>query len=205
MGKSLLPHFYQGHSTFFITFRLADSLPQSELIELKEKFQAEKISITELDEIKRKEILDELTLKYFRNFEHQLHQKLYGDCVLKHANVAQILYDKILSYDELHYNVKCFSVMPNHVHILFTSIQNEDKPQVDKWMQFIKGGSAYLINKALKRSEKLWAPESFDKYIRNDEHYRNSFNYTINNPISAGLSSKYSEKPYMYRCDGGEG
>lgn len=201
MKKSLLPHFYQGHSTFFITFRLADSLPQSVITELKEKLQIEINNVYETDEAKKKVAIDQLKLQYFKQFEHQLDTKPYGECVLKNERIAQILYDKILSYQDVYYDLKCLSIMPNHAHLLISAIQNEGNPPLDKWLQLIKGGSSFLINKVLNRTGKLWATESFDRYIRNEEHYHNCFYYIINNPVVAGLSSQFSKKPFMYRCD----
>lgn len=201
MKKSLLPHFYEGHSCFFITFRLADSLPQSVILKLKEKLQLEIEKINVPDETQRKIIFDELRSKYFKKYDHQLHSKPYGECVLRNKEIAQILYDKILSYHNVHYDVKCFSIMPNHVHLLVSKLANVELSQVDKWMQLIKGGSAYLINKTLNRSGKLWAVESFDRYIRDEKHYSNSFYYTVNNPLMAGLDCRFMQKPFMYRCD----
>ena len=201
MKKALLPHYYKGHKFFFITFRLADSLPQSVIIELKEELQAKINNITENDEIKKREIIDELKLNYFKKFDHQLDSNPYGECVLKNRKIAQILYDKILSYHLEFYNLKCLCIMPNHVHLLLSSILNEEEPQLDKWLKLIKGGSAFLINKALNRTGKLWAIESFDRYIRNEEHYFNSFYYTINNPEAVGLRSTFSQKPFIFRCD----
>lgn len=91
--------------------------------------------------------------------------------------------------------------MPNHIHLLVSKLANVELSQVDKWMQLIKGGSAYLINKTLNRSGKLWAVESFDRYIRDERHYSNSFYYTVNNPLKAGLDCRFMQKPFMYRCD----
>lgn len=201
MKTSLLPHLYNGHHCFFITFRLADSLPQSVISELKNSLQVEINLISEANEIKRKFIIDKLKFKYFKKYEHQLDSKPYGDCVLKNVEIAQILYDKILSYHKKYFDLKCLSIMPNHVHILLSTLDKGEIVELDKWLQLIKGGSAYLINKTLKRTGKLWATESFDRYIRNEDHYNNAFYYTINNPRVARLNDIYSHKPFMYRCD----
>jgi putative transposase len=201
MKKSLLPHFYEGHSCFFITFRLADSLPQSVIVKLKEKLQFEIEKINVPDETQRKIIVEDLKSQYFKKYDYQLNSKPYGECVLRNKEIAQILYDKILSYHNIYYDVKCFSIMPNHVHLLVSRLTDDELPRVDKWMQFIKGGSAFLINKALDRSGRLWAVESFDRYIRDEKHYRNSFFYSVNNPQKAGLGKEFTQKPYMYRCD----
>lgn len=201
MKKSLLPHFYEGHYCFFITFRLADSLPQNVIVKLKKKLQFEIDKINAPDETQRQIIVEDLKSQYFQKHDYQLNTKPYGECVLRNTEIAQILYDKILSYHNVNYDVKCFSIMPNHVHLLVSKLANAELPQVDKWMQLIKGGSAYLINKTLNRSGKLWAVESFDRYIRNEKHYRNSFYYTVNNPQMAGLGRQFTQKPFMYRCD----
>jgi putative transposase len=196
-----LPHFYNGHNCFFITFRLEDSLPQSIVKELKEELQREINEIKEENEAKKKLLIEELKTKYFRKYEHQLDNKPYGDCVLKEEKIAKILYDKIISYHTLLYYLKCFSIMPNHVHLLISTLDKENIPALDKWLQLIKGGSAFLINKELKRVGRLWAGESFDRYIRDEFHYSNSFYYTINNPVLARLNEKYLKEPYMFRCD----
>jgi hypothetical protein len=93
-----LPHLYNGHNCFFITFRLADSLPQIILNELKSKFQNEINEIKETNEDKKNFLINELKAKYFKKFVHQLDSKIYGDCVLKDDKIAHILYDKTLSY-----------------------------------------------------------------------------------------------------------
>ena len=199
--KSLLPHLYNGHNCFFITFRLADSLPQSVIAELKNKLQGEVKLIDEKDQIKKRIIIDELKIKHFKKYEHQLDSKPYGDCVLKNIEIAQILYDKILSYHGKYYKLHCFCIMPNHVHILLSTLDDNEIVKLDKWLQLIKGGSAFLINKALNRTGKLWATESFDRYIRNEKHFYNSYNYTLNNPRLAKLSKIYLQKPFIWKAD----
>jgi hypothetical protein len=58
-----------------------------------------------------------------------------------------------------------------------------------------------LINQKLNTNGILWAGESWDKIIRNEFHYHNSFYYTVNNPIKANLDTKYSMMPYLWRYD----
>ncbi|MBK8698790.1 MAG: transposase [Saprospiraceae bacterium] len=201
MRKSLLPHYYAGHNCFFITFRLADSLPQKVVSDYKNKMKSEIDLITESNPFQKEQLEERIKMKYFRRYEHQLHVKPYGECYLSNIEIAQILYDKILSYHGLFYDLKCLSIMPNHVHLLFTTMDLNSHPPVDKWLQLIKGGSAYLINSRLNRKGKFWAKESFDRYIRNEKHYHNTFYYIINNPVTAGLPKKYLVLPYIYRCD----
>ncbi|MBK9686904.1 MAG: hypothetical protein IPO65_03790 [Saprospiraceae bacterium] len=89
MKKSLLPHFYEGHYCFFITFRLADSLPQSVIVKLKEKFQFEIEKINIPDETQRKIIVEDLKSQFFQKYDYQLDSKPYGECVLRNRELLK--------------------------------------------------------------------------------------------------------------------
>jgi len=208
-----LPHIYPVGATFFISFRLADSLPQVVLDELKISYAR---ALSEIDEAKlsaaeRDLQLDRLRRRTFGKYEHQLDTEPYGACHLSDTDVAQIICDRIFGYENQYYTVHALSIMPNHVHMLLdtslqvpaeTSIDEVPKGYVDvpKWMQLIKGGSAFLINKQLGRSGTLWAGESYDHYVRYDRQgeYERIRHYILSNPIVAGLGPKYQEAPYMY-------
>ena len=93
-----------------------------------------------------------------------------------------ILKEYLVSKDDLLYKLHCFSIMPNHVHLLF-----EQKTNLPKIMHDIKGGSAFLINKFLNRSGKFWEKDYFDRYIRNQKHFISTYEYIKYNPIKANL------------------
>lgn len=208
-----LPHIYPVGATFFITFRLADSLPQNTLSSLKQSFQTAEKEILHSEKTKEEKELHiyNLRKKIFGKYEVQLENKPYGACHMNDSKVAQIIWDKIFQYNELYYLIDALCVMPNHVHMLLdTSIQILDKKDVDgvpqnfvdvsKWMKLIKGGSSFLINKHLNRSGTLWAKESYDHYIRFHipGEYGRIKNYIANNPIKAGLNDKFLKAPYFY-------
>src|SRR5262249_16445551 len=59
-------------------------------------------------------------------------------------------------------------IMPSHVHLLFTPLEN-DRAQpfsLAEIMKGIKGSSAYNINRLLDRRGQLWQDESFDRIMR---------------------------------------
>ncbi|GLR17079.1 transposase [Portibacter lacus] len=116
-----------------------------------------------------------------------------------------------MEYHSRYYNVHAISIMPNHVHMLLDTsnqISNDELIEhvpdnfvdVGNWMQLIKGGSAFQINKYLGRSGKLWAKESFDHYVRfnKEGEYERIKDYILQNPIKAGLGIKYRKKPFLY-------
>jgi len=199
-----LPHFYPKGATYFITFRLADSLPQNVINDLKNKYFNENQSRNKEVNINLEK--EAIRNEHFKKFEEQLDKNSYGNCVLKDLSIAEILYNRLLEFDQNLYALICFVIMPNHVHLLLTdkidppteinSDEKEVPAGISKAMQMIKGGSAYLINKQLKRKGSLWAAESYDRIIRQDAE--NIINYILNNPVKANLGSQFREKPFTY-------
>jgi REP element-mobilizing transposase RayT len=59
-------------------------------------------------------------------------------------------------------------VMPDHLHLLFTPLRDEQTRSysVAEVMQAIKGASAHSVNKLLARSGPVWQEEYFDHVVR---------------------------------------
>lgn len=88
-------------------------------------------------------------------------------------------------------------VMPDHVHLLFLPLRDENDwpfPLVDI-MQCMKGATAHRINKLLHRSGPVWEEESFDHVLRSDENLKEKAEYIRQNPVRRGLA----QKPEDYR------
>jgi len=98
------------------------------------------------------------------------------------GSILKYLYDFIKMHNKVIYELVCFVVMPNHIHILFKQI--ESLPQTIKTL---KAKSAKDINTLLQKSGKFWASGYYDKVIRDDEHFRKVYNYIQNNALKAGL------------------
>lgn len=108
----------------------------------------------------------------------------YGSCVLKNDNVAKIVHDAIFFYHGKKYNVISWCIMPNHVHLLIEVMKNISLSSIlHSWRSF----SSNEINKVLNRSGRLWMPEYFDRFIRDNDHFNNVVDYIHNNPVKAGL------------------
>lgn len=92
-------------------------------------------------------------------------------------------------------------IMPNHVHLLFTPLRDENgnSYSLAKIMNRIKGTSSYSINKMLGRQGPVWQDESFDRVIRSTEDFDNKLNYIIMNPMSAGLARDIDDYPWLWR------
>ena len=77
---------------------------------------------------------------------------------------------------------------------------------VNKVMQYIKGGSAkacndWLRNHDLQTYEHIWMVESYDRYIRNTQHYVNCRDYILDNPIKANLCADWRDYKFCWALD----
>ena len=209
--KNRLPHIAPIGTSFFVTFRLADSLPQSIIWALKKEMNE---AITDLKKHKPKgyqaKILEQKKI-FFGKYDHQLDHAPYGKCYLKQDKIAQIIKNKLHELDGDKYNLLAYTIMPNHVHILIdTSCQiidqkgfllddaTEDFTQLHEIMRLIKGSTAYYANKLLGRTGAFWMKDSYDHYIRNDNDFNNTLKYILLNPVNAGLVEKWEDFPHTY-------
>ncbi len=118
--KRNLPHYQPGNADFFITFRLANSLPRSVIDNLKKEYcvfinETEKIK----DLSKSKRVIQRKSKQYFGKFDKLLDGSQTGPMWLKEDAVAKVVYESILHRDNIKYDLHCFTIMPNHVHMVF--------------------------------------------------------------------------------------
>ena len=91
-------------------------------------------------------------------------------------------------------------VMPDHVHLLFLPLRNEDGwpvPLVDI-LQCLKGATAHRMNKLLHRSGPVWEEESFDHVLRSDESLKEKREYIRQNPVKAGLVNRPEDYKWLW-------
>jgi putative DNA methylase len=166
-SRGYLPHFEGGEKAQFITIRLNDSLPQNVLRRWQKELE---------DEENPKALLRE-------RIETFLDQG-YGKCHLRKPDVASMMQDSLLFGDSKTYRLLSWVVMPNHVHFLIMPIFPNTLSEI---LHSIKSYTAKEANKLLNRTGTFWQIEYFDRYIRDDEHYQNTFNYIQMNPVKAKL------------------
>lgn len=167
--KNRLPHIAPIGATFFVTFRLGDSLPQKLVASLKLEMEAEISRLEKEKPANYKAAIIRQKKLFFKGYDHQLDVNPFGECYLKQPEVVQILVDKLHEMDGDIYDLIAYCIMPNHVHLLFDfSVQMidengfyltqipEDYVQLDKVMQLIKGSTSYYANKLLGRNGKFW-------------------------------------------------
>jgi len=169
-----LPHWSQDNVLVFATWRLADSLPRAKLQEIEER---QKTFLCDHPEPWSEEIVR----LYRKNVSCEMEAFLdsgCGSCVLKDENIRKEVEEALHFFDGSRYRLHAFVVMPNHVHVLFELLPGYPQTKVlHSWKSF----TATVINKALGRQGQLWQDESWDRLIRNENHYRNCLEYIQKN------------------------
>ncbi|HVM60502.1 MAG TPA: D-aminoacyl-tRNA deacylase [Verrucomicrobiae bacterium] len=157
-----LPHWQQPGRTYFVTFRLADSVPAEKLRQWK------KLSDKNV-------VLDE--------FQAWLDHG-HGECWLKRHEMATIVETALRHFDGQRYALGEYVIMPTHVHALVTPLaENTLADILHSWKSF----TAHEINRALGRTGAVWQDESFDHIVRDEEALTRFEQYIQQNPTVAGL------------------
>ena len=180
--KHRLPHWQQGSVYYFVTWRLADSLPKEKL----EHWSEERDLWLRRNPFPRDTRAE---AEYHERFSDRIDDWLdagEGSCVLGDPLLARCVADALLHFDNEHYTIDSFVVMPNHVHALFRLIEPYRLETVVKsW----KGFTAREINRRLKRHGNLWQEDYWDRMIRDEAHLLRCRDYIRNNPTKARLGS----------------
>jgi menaquinone-specific isochorismate synthase len=186
-SRGYLPHFEQRGLTYFVTFRLADSLPTSVLKQFKNELAAKMRGLSAKDRSGSQEKDDTPAIKIKQEYEEKIQRYLdkgIGACFMNNPTIAQIVEDALKYFDEKRYHLYVLSVMPNHVHVLFRPFE---EMSLDKVLHSWKSYSAKQANAILNRQGIFWQQEYYDHLIRSEKEFYQIQEYILNNPIAAGL------------------
>lgn len=214
---SVLPHIVPHGATFFITFRLYDSLPQNIVRELRKEYEAniKCLKNQKLPNLPQKIYAERK--RYFGRFDKQLDENPYGNCWFNRNDIADLLRDKFHEFDDKYYELQAYTIMPNHVHLVINTITQfltadnlvlnsppDNFVPLSKILGLIKGAVSYKANRILD-AEKLrlddapfFMKDSYDHFIRNEKEWENIIRYVLNNPVKAGLVTSQEDWEYNY-------
>ncbi len=176
-----MPHWRQDGATYFVTFRLGDSIPETkrqELAGLKAEWERRN------PPPRSRVVLEEMARMVFERVEHWLDQGM-GSCVLRNDEFAKSVAKSLRHFDGQRYELGCSVVMANHVHAIVKPLQPTEIPLEDilgSWKSFTARG----INATRSESGDLWQDESYDRIIRDPEHLWRAIQYIGRNPKNAG-------------------
>ena len=164
-------------------FPLHDSLPAAKLAELNREY-------------------DKLSPAQVRGALEGLLDAGAGACYLRNPRVAALAQESLFFFDGERYQLCAWAVMPNHVHVLAQFIAEYPVAKVvHSWKTYI----ARQGNLLLGRSGAFWQREYYDRFIRNEAHYRNAVQYIEWNPVKARLVQAPEDWPFGSACLHGTG
>ncbi|MHC4552594.1 MAG: transposase [Planctomycetota bacterium] len=169
-----LPHWSQCGKMHFVTFRLADSLPQEKLNQIKD--QREKWhNVHELPYAQSE--WDEYNRLFSEKAEKWLDSG-YGECMLAQPECSKIVSDAIQFFNEERYYLDYWVIMPNHVHVLMIPMSPYTLKEIlHSWKSF----TSKTMNKSTGRSGEVWLYESFDHIVRSQRQLEKFRAYIVDN------------------------
>jgi len=187
--RGYLPHVKREGASYFVTFRLADSLPKKVLLDF-EREKAERLRRLN-DFAKRGESINDSEEEIARDFRRMIERYLdrgVGACHLRRADVADLVADTLRHFHGSRYLLHDWVVMPNHCHALVWPMPNQVLSDILKsWKQFTSRRAKKLLGMG---EEPFWQPESYDHWIRNEDEKARISRYLRNNPVTAGLCAR---------------
>jgi putative transposase len=176
-----MPHWRQDGATYFVTFRLGDSLPHEKLEYLKRlREEWDRVSPA----LRTQELNEQFSKNHFRQMELSLDEG-HGACHFQNQAFAEVLRSGLLQFHGERYFLGCWAIMPNHCHLV---IRPHDGLALEKLLQSLKGAVARTCNQLLSTAGKLWQDESYDRIVRDEEHLWRIIQYIGRNPSKAGLA-----------------
>jgi REP element-mobilizing transposase RayT len=187
-----LPHLKREGGSYFVTFRLAGTLPASELERLKRERD---LLMQQAWEAKRPLTWPEQE-ELFRWYSSRVDAYLdagHGSCWLRNSEVVGVVVGTLRFHEGQRFDLLAWVVMPNHVHAVLRPRAGYTLSQILKsW----KGYSAREANRLLAREGEFWQTESYDHLIRDDADLQRCCHYTIMNPVNARLCERPEDWPW---------
>lgn len=188
--RGYLPHLKREGAAYFVSFRLADTLPREVLL----RFKQEREAILEHAKARRAPLTlteqEQLFVWYCDKVDGYLDAG-HGACWLRCPEIANLVAGALGFFEGRRYELRAWVVMPNHVHVV---VWPRPPWTLSKILHSWKSFTASRANRILGRvGQPFWQVESFDHLIRNDEDLARCCAYTVNNPVKAGLCRRPEE------------
>ena len=154
-----LPHWRQNRVLYFVTFRTADSLPDTFLAPWR---------------IKKQHWLDthpkpwtpEEEAEFRERFPRQLQRWLdlgHGECLFQRPELRTLVENALTRFHDDRYTLDAFVVAANHVHAL---VAPQPEWQLSRILHSWKSFTATAVNRKIGRTGVLWQKESYDHIVR---------------------------------------
>ena len=186
-----LPHWRLAGACYFTTFRLNDSIPVENAHQIRVEAAQWKARLAQAGT----QVSPTLRLEWIKFQRDQLIKvelladECHGECLLRHQPLRRLVSDALHYFEGVRSETFAFVIMPNHVHVLCRPLAEFDIESLSgSW----KRHCAIQINREMGRKGKVWQQETFDRIIRDAEHFRRMVRYIAENPVKAGVGREHA-------------
>jgi REP element-mobilizing transposase RayT len=165
---SKLPHWQQDGVMQFVTFRLGDSLPHTQLAEWME---SRKIFL----EQNPKPWTEKSEFEFHRRFTQRFEEWLdagAGSCLFRQPEARELMEGILMKFQGERYIHESWVIMPNHLHLLFKPLA-----PMEKLIQAWKSTFSHRYGQG-----SIWQERYRDTLIRDPKHFANCVRYIRRNP-----------------------
>jgi REP element-mobilizing transposase RayT len=186
-SRGVLPHLKREGGTYFVTFRLAGTLPKEVLL----RFKQERAAIIQQAKGAKRPLTWQEQEELFRWYSSRVDKHLdagHGTCHLRDPALAGIVAWALQFFEGQRYELRAWVVMPNHVHVV---VWPKPPQTLSAILHSWKSYSAHEINHRLPAPVvPFWQGESYDHLIRDEDDLHRCCHYTLMNPVNAGLCAR---------------
>jgi REP element-mobilizing transposase RayT len=180
-SRGYLPHVKREGASYFVTFRLTDSLPREVLLRFEhEHAKALRGLPAKANSDQAEEVHRELRRKIERCLDRGV-----GECHLRRSDIADMVSDALRFFHGQQYLLDDWVVMPNHIHAILWPMPNFSLSEILKSRKRQMARQANLI--LGRTGETFWQRESYDHWIRSDAEKSRIRRYIRMNPVKARL------------------
>ena len=178
-----LPHWEVVDGRYFITLRLAGTLPKV----LKKQLQGLVAEVRGAEG-------DNMNREYFRRMEAWL-DKDRSSQILVNTDIAEIIMTAFAEYEARSiWSVHSYVIMPNHLHWFFTPLMYSMSESIMHFKRYTtRQVNAYMSTKG----KRFWQKEWFDHWSRSASEDEKIVQYIRYNPVKAGLVRTPEQWPYL--------
>ena len=167
--RRTLPHLESPNAIYFVTYRLADSLPRTAIPPAYLEIRSDTNKKLRLSQ-RMEKILDAGA----------------GDCHLSQPRIAAIIAESLKHLEEVRYHLIAWCIMPNHIHVVAQPLAEWN---LEKIIHTWKSYTANQANKALNRTGEFWQREYYDHVVRDNEDLERIVRHVSENPQKANLKN----------------
>lgn len=182
---------------FFVTLGLRGSLTDDVVLMLQNELDREiiKIRYEENSECR----IRRLKKVYFTKIDAALDAAAYGPQWLRKYDLAKLIINSLQELNGEVINLICYTVMPNHVHLVF-QVRNNAANQsaalhhIDEFKQ----KTALRASEMLMLEDDFWIRDDHVHAVADQKELINIISYILENPVKAGLVDYWRDWPWSY-------